>query len=80
MKQKLSEAEGMRDLARRQMGGRLLIFDPAQPPEGPDFSRLQMALSGLGCGLLAGLIAWLLVAMRSAPSALLGPAAASSPN
>ena len=60
--QKLSEAEGMHDLAIRQMGGRLLILDAAQPPEGPDFSRLQMALSGLGCGLLAGLIAWLLVA------------------
>jgi hypothetical protein len=78
VKQRLSEAEAMRDLAVRQMGERLLLLDAAQPPEGPDFSRLQMALSGLGCGVLAGLIAWLLVAMRSVPRVLLGPEAASS--
>jgi|SRR5579859_5153010 len=78
VRQKLSEAEGMYDLAIRQLGWRLLMLDVAQPPKGPDFSRLQMALSGLGCGLLAGLIAWLLIAMRSAHGVLLGPAAASS--
>jgi uncharacterized protein involved in exopolysaccharide biosynthesis len=78
VKQKLSEAEALRDLAIRQMGWRLLVLDGAQPPQGPDVSRLRMALSGLGCGLLAGLIAWLLVAMRSAPSVSLGPEAASS--
>jgi len=78
VRQKLSEAEGIHELAFRQLGWRLLVLDPAQPPEGPDFSRLQMALSGLGCGLLAWLIARLLVAMRSAPGVLVGPAVASS--
>ena len=57
VKQKLSEAEAMVDLTMRQMGWRLQLLDVAQPPDGPDVSRLQMALSGLGCGLLAGLIA-----------------------
>lgn len=77
-REKLGEAEVMEDLAIRQRAEKLQVLDPAHPPEGPDVSRSQVELCGLGCGILAGLIAWLLRGMRGGPSVLLAAEAASS--
>ena len=68
----------MGELARRQLGGSLLILDAAQPPDEHDVTRLQMALFGLGGGLLAGLISWLLIAIRTVRGVELKPEAASN--
>jgi len=68
----------MGKLARRRLGWRLLILDAAQPPDGPDITRLQMALFGLRGGLSAGLIAWLLIPISSVRGVVLKPEAASS--
>lgn len=70
MRQKLSEAEALQDQALRQKGWRLEINEPANVPQTPDVSRLQLALSGLGGGLLIGFIVWIRAAMRAVPRVL----------
>lgn len=78
LRQQLSDAERTQVLEILQKGSRLSVLEPAQVPTGPDVSRQQMELYGLGGGLLTGFIAWLLLAMHSIPRLLLTPEAAAS--
>jgi uncharacterized protein involved in exopolysaccharide biosynthesis len=63
VRQKLSEAEGVKDLTIRLKAAKIQFLEAAQMPQQPDVSRLQMELSGLGGGLLIGFLGWLLLAM-----------------
>ncbi len=78
LRQQLSDAERTRVLEIQQKGSRLLVLERAEVPTGPDISRSQMDLYGLGGGLLIGFITWLVLAMQSIPRLLLTPEAAAS--
>jgi hypothetical protein len=75
-RQKLSEAQVSQDLTTNKMGWLLELRDPPSIPQGPDRSLTEIALYGLGGGLLLGFIAWIWAAVRRVPAVLLTPEAA----
>jgi len=71
LRQKFSEAETMEDLVGRGQSRDLQLLDPASLPQVPDTSPLLIVLSGLGAGLLIGLLSGWLRTTREKPARLL---------
>jgi len=70
LRQKLSDADVMRDLFGRRQGMTMEVLDPATMPQVPDMSPVTIALAGLACGLGAGLIVVLWRALRGTSGGL----------
>jgi uncharacterized protein involved in exopolysaccharide biosynthesis len=73
LRQKLKEAQEAQAIENRMIGTNLQTLDPAFLPDGPDTSRTETALYGLGFGLLVGIGAWLFQALRRSATGLLTP-------
>ena len=71
--QNLAEALVVEDIASRQLGSRIRILDPASSPEGPDTSRTETALYGLGFGLMVGIVVCFFRALKRSAAGLLTP-------
>lgn len=73
LRQKLAEAQEAQEIDNRKQGTNLQTLDPALLPDGPDTSRMEIALYGFGFGLLVGIVAWFFQALRRPATGLLTP-------